>query len=129
MQTKELTYKEKICLYFFKSNKFRCKKAWKSKFTFIDYIKESKNAQGWTYHFLNCNKFAEGTCKGLYNNFLDKSPPEVKFLDYRLPRTFCIKRQGKKIAVLPITKTGRLHSNERKSPEFFERWLARCNAL
>lgn len=85
--------------------------------------------QGWDYHYLNCNKFAEGTCQGLFNNFLDNVDPDLKFsMKYKLPRTFCIKRKGDSIKALPITRSGRLHSGERDTA-FFQRWVARCDAL
>jgi len=120
-----------ITKYFYIPNEYlnRCKKSWRSKFTVIDGFKALGGNNGWDYHYLNCNKFADGTCQGLFDNFLDYTDPEIKFgMSYHLPRTFCIKRNGKSIKALPITNSGRIHSNER-NPEFFKNWIDRCNEM
>lgn len=107
----------------------RCKKSWKSKFTVIDGFKALGGNNGWEYHYLNCDKFAEGTCKGLFENFLDHTEPEIKFgMKYHLPRTFCIKKDGNSVKVHPISTSGRIHSGERDS-DFFKHFIDTCNEM
>ncbi|KAG5684014.1 hypothetical protein PVAND_013267 [Polypedilum vanderplanki] len=107
----------------------RCPKAVRSREQIKNFIDNSKVCSDVDYVFADCMKAASGTCKGLFDNYMDYLPLDQKFsFKMKYPRTFFFHKEGNKAAVVPISETGRMHESHLGDQARFDDWCASAKA-
>jgi hypothetical protein len=106
-------------------SKKRCAKAVRSKTQLEKFISNSNVCRNIDYVFADCMKAASGTCRGLFDNYLDYLPMTMKLrLKLRYPRTFFFHKRGRQASVIPISDRGRLRESHLGDQARFDRWCS-----